>query len=607
MTYSSFIRSIGAVFGVCIVVVSLCLAGTGSAAAQSADIVVATDGSAEYTSIQNAVDNATDGDQIKVKPGTYEQHTEISKNITIYAPNGATVANTSAVISNYGKFEARSGFQIVGDVAPTISGFTLTDWRWAISAGGSEGSWTVKSTKIIGGSCGVCAAGTPGDWSIKNSTITDAGTVSAYQSTGDWEIVNTTIRETNINADKSTGDPEIKNTSLRDTPSNGIKKEEATGTLTIKNSTIQNTTYAAIEAENTSIDIVVSSTAITEAETGIDIEEGSTGDITVRSSTINDIENAAIDADKFSGTVRVHDTSVQTAANGIDAEKSDGQLIVENLTVRDTSGDGIDASNATGNSTVGESVFKNMGDKSIDLIDSEGKWQIHKSILTGGKEGAVDAWDAVFTANASYNYWGAANGPSGQFNGSGGEVGGNIIVTPYYVDSSLTTLSSEENTSSDGDRSAPSITAPADFTYDPTNPLTVETSHDATGVISSDDMAIRVVNVTNNSNTVVAMNDSTAVPSAGSVNTTIPAGQLAGDVTLEIQLYNTSSNAVEATAITNLTAQQDPLVTRFGGSDNEIGNLDVLQAVNAANNGEKIGGERVSNLDILQLVNRATQ
>jgi hypothetical protein len=432
-----------------LVVVGVSMAVTGSVTAQSADIVVATDGGADYTSIQSAVDNATDGDQIKVESGEYEQHTEIDKNITIYAPNGATIPNTSAVVSNYGNFEARSGFQIYGDATPTISGFTLTDWRWAISAGGSEGSWTVKNMTIAGGKCGVCAAGTPGNWTVKNSTIDNAGTVSGYESTGDWEILNTTVRETDISADKSAGNPTIRNTSLRDTPSDGINIEESTGSLTAIDLIIENTTYAAIEAENTSADITILDTAIRKADTGIDTEENSTGDVTIRSTKINNITYDAIDIQRYSGTARVQDTDIQTAANGIDAEKSDGELIVKNFTVRDTSGDGIDASNATGNSTVQKSVFRNMGDKSIDVIDSEGKWHVSQSILTGGKEGAFDAWDAKLTVNASYNYWGAADGPSGQFNGSGGEAGGNIMVSPWYTDASMTTLSTESDDSTE--------------------------------------------------------------------------------------------------------------------------------------------------------------
>jgi hypothetical protein len=429
-----------------LILVGVLMLTTGSAAAQSADAVVTTDGSADYTSIQNAVDNATDGDRIKVESGTYEQHTQIRKNITVYAPNGATIANTSAVASSYEGVEARSGFQILGDATPTISGFTLTDWRWAISAGGSEGDWIIKETKIIGGNCGVCAAGTPGDWTVKNTTITDAGTVSGYESTGNWTITDTTISETDISADHTTGRLTINNTSLRDTPSDGVKIEQATGSLTISDSLIHNTTYAAIEAENTAADITVSGTNITTADTGIDVEKGSTGDLTIRSTDITNITYDAIDVQRSSGHISVQDTNVQTAANGVDAEKSDGPLSIENLTVRDTSGDGIDASNATGNATVEKSVFRNMGDKSIDVIDSKGKWRVSESILTGGREGAFDAWDAEMTVNASYNYWGAADGPSGQFNGSGGEAGGNILVTPYYTDSSLTT--SESNAGS---------------------------------------------------------------------------------------------------------------------------------------------------------------
>jgi hypothetical protein len=428
---------------VCIAVlvfVGLSIAVTGSAAAQSADLVVAADGTGDHTSIQHAVDNATAGDRIKVESGTYEQHTEVSKNITVYAPNGATIANTSTVASDYGRADSRSGFQISRDVTPTISGFTLTDWQWAVSAGGSENAWTVKDMEIVGGSCGICAAGTPGDWSVRNTTVRDAGTISAYKSTGDWEIVDTTISGTDISADESTGTGTIQNTSLRDAPSDAVKIEEATGVLTIRESLIANTTYAAIEAENTSADLVVSDTVITTAATGLDLEKGSTGDLELRATRMDNITYDAIDVQRAEGTITVEDTTVRTASNGIDAEKSDGPLTITNLTVRDTSGDGIDASNATGDSTVRDSAFRDMGDKSIDLIDSEGKWDIHESILTGGREGGVDAWDANLTVNASYNYWGAVDGPSGQFNGSGSEAGGNLAVTPYYTDASLTTL-----------------------------------------------------------------------------------------------------------------------------------------------------------------------
>jgi hypothetical protein len=82
-------------------------------------------------------------------------------------------------------------------------------------------------------------------------------------------------------------------------------------------------------------------------------------------------------------------------------------------------------------------------------------------------------------------------------------------------------------------------------------------------------------------------------------------------LTFEIEVSDGNGNSVtETVSITvepESTSSLPDGIARFDqGNDGNIGNLDVLQAVNAANNNEEIGGEPVSNLDILQLVNRAT-
>lgn len=92
---------------------------------------------------------------------------------------------------------------------------------------------------------------------------------------------------------------------------------------------------------------------------------------------------------------------------------------------------------------------------------------------------------------------------------------------------------------------------------------------------------------------------------SGSVTFSINAS-LAGDYPISVSASGFNDATVTLTVDENNTTEQDPLVARFGGSDNEIGNLDVLEAVNAANSGEPIGGEPVTNLDVLQLVNRVT-
>jgi hypothetical protein len=142
----------------------------------------------------------------------------------------------------------------------------------------------------------------------------------------------------------------------------------------------------------------------------------------------------------------IRDTYIQTVQNGIFARQSGVSVESSNLTVVDATQTGIEAGSTTGDWTVQNSVFRDVGVSSIDLSGAEGNWEIHDSILTAGSDGTVDAEGASRTANASYNYWGAPDGPSGQFNGSGGEAGGNIVVTPYYSNQSFATSTSSSDT-----------------------------------------------------------------------------------------------------------------------------------------------------------------
>lgn len=107
-------------------------------------------------------------------------------------------------------------------------------------------------------------------------------------------------------------------------------------------------------------------------------------------------------------------------------------------------------------------------------------------------------------------------------------------------------------TYNDSGSAAPSITAPSNTTYDPTQPLTLGTDHDAAGAIDDGDVAIRLVNVTDGNDTVVATNTSVSV--TGEVNTTVPPGVLSGNVTIATQLYNTSNQRTVATDTVSLTA-----------------------------------------------------
>ncbi|WP_197409807.1 NosD domain-containing protein, partial [Haloferax profundi] len=127
-------------------------------------LVVAADGSEEYTSIQNAVDNASDGGRIVVQPGTYREPVTLEKDVTIVAPDGA-VLNGSGISDD--------GFEIYRSAAPTISGFTITGWSSGIYVFLGTGNWTVRNTTITNNSHGIYVGGAERNWTVSNSTITN--------------------------------------------------------------------------------------------------------------------------------------------------------------------------------------------------------------------------------------------------------------------------------------------------------------------------------------------------------------------------------------------------------------------------------------------------
>jgi hypothetical protein len=84
-------------------------------------------------------------------------------------------------------------------------------------------------------------------------------------------------------------------------------------------------------------------------------------------------------------------------------------------------------------------IANNSGDGVGANVTSAG-WTIHESAIVGNGNAGIHARHAEVAGNASYNYWGARGGPSGDFNGSGDAAVGNLTVTPFYADAAMTTL-----------------------------------------------------------------------------------------------------------------------------------------------------------------------
>jgi hypothetical protein len=428
MSYLPRSRTIGVGFGVCVAVVCLYLAGAGTVTAQSADIVVATDGSGDYTSIQNAVQSASDGDRIEVKPGTYNQPVFISKNITLVAPEGATIANTSAV-------ESAAGMRLFDGARPHVSGFTLIDWRWGMTAFDTTGDWVVQNTTIKNSpSSGIAADGSTGDWGVKNVTI--IGDPTADESEG-------------IDADRANGSWEITNSTIRAVSEDGVSPDASSGDWSIRNTTINATRHSADLFETSGDWTITSSVLMSSSDDAVNAVNA-TGNWEIRNTTINGTDDS-INAYETSGSWIITSSVLMASEDAVNAGNTTGNWEIRDTTINATE-HSVNLFEASGNWTITSSVLMSSRDDraAVNAFNATGNWEIRNTILTDGTGRAITAIDEPPQGNASYNYWGASDGPGGDFDGSGGSVVGNVIVTPYYIDSSLTTLSSEQGSQSSG-------------------------------------------------------------------------------------------------------------------------------------------------------------
>lgn len=188
----------------------------GEDGAPGPDLVVdgEADGDDEYATIQNGIDNASEGDIVEVRPGTYEEPIDVSKNISLIAPGGANITNSSAVPAAYGTAESQQGLQIEGPATPQIAGFRLINWTVGVDATSSEGDWTVLDTQVRGAEDGIVAENASGAWAIERSLIADSASegVEASNTTGEWTIRFTEIVDARraVEATSTTGAWEIR-------------------------------------------------------------------------------------------------------------------------------------------------------------------------------------------------------------------------------------------------------------------------------------------------------------------------------------------------------------------------------------------------------------
>ncbi|MEF8915675.1 right-handed parallel beta-helix repeat-containing protein [Natronomonas sp.] len=205
-------------------------------------LVVDADGGG-YEAINPAVADAEAGDTVVVRPGTYREAVTIDADITLVAPDGATIDGTNV--------DADGAFRIPSerDIAPVIDGFAIVNHSSAVRAWNTDGDWVFRNSTVRNASStGIVAVRSNGDWTVRNVEVHEARTaIDARSSGGNWTVEDTTLRESDhhgVFARGTDGDWTLRNVTVDGTGLVGVDAYIASDDWTVRNATIENTTVA---------------------------------------------------------------------------------------------------------------------------------------------------------------------------------------------------------------------------------------------------------------------------------------------------------------------------------------------------------------------------
>lgn len=334
------------------------------------------DGDDAYETIGAALDAAGDGDRIEIRPGTYREQLTLARNVTLIAPEGATLDGST--------LEASSDRQVVGITVPQ----------------GSGAAPTVDGLTIAGYDRGVVAAETSGGWTLRNVTVTDSFRTGVYAryASGAWTIAGSRIEDNGLDglvASYASGAWTLRETVVSENGDDGVRASQTSGRWTIRNATVAGNGRNGLDV------------------TADRVSRERSAAWTVRDAVIADNGLAGVVASANGGDWAIRNAVVAGSGDaGVVANGSAGDWTIRNVTIVDSGGTGVAADSAGGDWRIRNAVVAGSGSSAIVATGFVGPGVVRRSTFRdNGGSTVIDARRAVTRIDATLNWWGTPDGP----------------------------------------------------------------------------------------------------------------------------------------------------------------------------------------------------
>ncbi|NEU57752.1 right-handed parallel beta-helix repeat-containing protein [Halorussus sp. MSC15.2] len=346
----------------------------------TATIVVDSDGSGDYRTIQAAVDNASAGDTVRIEPGVYAESVRISKPLDVRAPNGATLDGSSLSSS-------ADGVRLYNDAKVSISGITVTGYDNAILANGVGRNVSLSDVTLKQNRRGLYVDDTYSRWEIHDSVVKNNSLVAIQTSSSSLGNATANYWGRSDGPTKGQCRGDVDCGYFLSSPSDSVSvPADRTGTYVVANdgskpyATIQDAIQAA------------PSRATVEVRPGTYTES-----VQVR----QPLSLVAPDGATLNGSAR------RSSADGVRLY-NDANVTVSGFTVEGWD-EGVRADNVDSEFLI-ENVVLRQNQDGLYVEETYNRWDIQHSEIYNNSHTGVRSADHL--GDATENYWGRADGPT---------------------------------------------------------------------------------------------------------------------------------------------------------------------------------------------------